>query len=37
MATQDEIKFLANPNIGSQKKKILPIQKIWIKACRLQR
>lgn len=36
MATQDEIKFLANPNIGSQKKNTAD-SKIWIKACRLQR
>lgn len=34
MATQDEIKFLANPNIGSQKKNIVAL-KIWFKACGL--
>jgi small subunit ribosomal protein S18 len=31
MATQDEIKFLANPNIGSQKKKYCRFKKFGLK------
>lgn len=31
MATQDEIKFLANPNIGSQKKNIVALKNLVLK------